>query len=477
MADQVTGDQTNTPKPVSNPSTVEGFIRSVNGSIAQVEIASSTYPALYDLLTSPETPQVMMEVYSQSRTSLACQILSSPDQLYRGMKVVGTGSDLQVPVGEGILGRVMDLFGNPQDGGGPIKATKKTSIYSKPPSLNIVKKDYEIIETGIKVFDFLTPLMRGGKVGFIGGAGVGKTILLTELLHNITMHYTNVTSVFAGVGERIREGQELYQRLSESKVLPRIAIMMGQMNENAAIRFRIAMAATSQAEYFRDAQKKDVLFFIDNMFRFVQAGNEVSVLLGTTPSEQAYQATLQTEISTIEDRLVATDSAAITSVQNIYVPADELTDAGVNAVMSFMDTAVVLSRAIAQKGLYPPIDLNQSSTSAFSKAVLGEKHFRVLTEFQLLLDNYNKLSHIVAIVGESELSSDNRVLYTRAKKIINYLTQPFFVTERQTGRKGVFVPKETTIKDIETILSGTVDEVPAERFLFVGSLQEGGVVK
>lgn len=458
-------------------SQVVGYIRSVKGQIAEVEMESENYPALAEILTNPNERGVILEVYSQSKNTLFCLILTSPEKLYRGMKVVGTGSDLKVPVGKAVLGRAIDLFGEPQDGAGPIKTDAFSPIYSKAPSLNIVRKDYQILETGIKVFDFLTPLMRGGKVGFIGGAGVGKTILLTELLHNVTMKYKNITSVFAGVGERIREGQELYQRLTESGVLSQTVIVLGQMNENAAVRFRVAMAAIAQAEYFRDTHKRDVLFFIDNMFRFVQAGNEVSVLLGTLPSEQAYQATLQSEISSLEDRLISTDAGAVTSIQNIYVPADEISDAGVTAIASFLDTAIVLSRTNAQKGLYPPVDLNQSSTSALSKTVLGEKHFKALTEFQGLLDNYNKLSHIVAIVGEAELSAENRLLYSRAQKIINYLTQPFFMTEKQTGKKGVFVPKETTVNDISILLSGALDEVPAERFLYLGSLKEGGIIK
>ncbi|MBI2600940.1 F0F1 ATP synthase subunit beta [Candidatus Daviesbacteria bacterium] len=452
-----------------------GFVRSVNGQIAQVEITDENYPTLAEVLINPDDPNVVLEVFSQQQNIVYCQILTQPDRLFRGMKLVGTGSDIKVPVGSKVLGRVIDLFGRPQDGFAQLHDSPHSSIYLKPPPINVVKKDYQILETGIKAIDFLTPMMRGGKIGFVGGAGVGKTILLTELLHNITMRYKNSTSVFAGVGERIREGQELYQRLAESKVLNNTAIILGQMNENAAIRFRVALAAATIAEYFRDIEKKDVLLFIDNMYRFVQAGNEVAVLLGTLPSEQGYQATLQTEISTIEDRLITTDNGAITSIQNIYVPADEIADAGVTTVMSFLDTAIVLSRQAAQKGFYPPIDFNQSSSSALSKAFLGEKHFKALTEFQQLLSNYNKLSHIVAIVGEAELSPENRILYSRTQKIINYLTQPFFVTEGQTGKAGVFVPKETTIDDILIILSGSLDEIPTEKFMFIGSLKQAGL--
>ncbi len=460
-----------------------GYIISVNGQIARVEIEGDTFPQSLEILYCPNDPAVILEVFSQSKNNIFCQILSSPDRLYRGMVVCGTGSDLKVPVGKAILGRVIDLFGAAKDNNGPILQNIKTSIYSKAPALSIIKSSYQILETGIKAIDFLTPVQRGGKVGFIGGAGVGKTILLTELLHNITLRTTQgkpaeeVYSVFAGVGERIREGQELYQRLKESGVLPKTIIVLGQMNENAAIRFRVALAAVAQAEYFRDVVKSDVLFFIDNMFRFVQAGAEIATLLGTIPSEQAYQATLQTEISVLEDRLIPTQNGSITSFQNVYVPADEITDAGVTAVMSFLDTAIVLSRSVAQKGIYPPIDLYASSSSTLSKAFLGEVHSKALTEFQKILENYNKLSHIVAIVGEEELSAENRILYNRTKKVINYLTQPFFMTEAQSGRKGVIVARNTTINDITMILSGSMDNIPAEKFLYIGSLAEGGILK
>lgn len=463
----------------------KGIIRSVNGQIAEVEIETENFPNLYEILTCPKDPKIIMEVFSEGKDSIFCLVLSSTDKLFRGMQVVGTGTDLKVPVGKAVLGRVIDLFGIARDKGKPIPPppqTDRVSIYSKAPSLNIVKTGYELLQTGIKAIDFLTPIQRGGKVGFVGGAGVGKTILLTELLHNITQQLTQgksakeVYSIFAGVGERIREGQELYQRLEESGVLKKTIIILGQMNENAAIRFRVALAAAAQAEYFRDVAKADVIFFIDNIFRFVQAGAEVATLLGTIPSEQAYQATLQTEISSLEDRLIPTENGTITSFQNIYVPADEITDAGVNAIMSLLDTSIVLSRSVAQKGMYPPIDLLQSTSATLTKAFLGEEHFSALTQFQQLLANYTQLSHIVAIVGESELSPENRILYNRTKKIINYLTQPFFMTETQSGKKGVSVPKDTTVKDIVMILSGSLDNIPADRFMYIGSLADAKII-
>lgn len=460
---------------------VSGTVTSINGQIATVEM-DDVFPQDLEILYCPNDPEVILEVYSQSKGNITCQILTNQDRLYRGMPILGSGYDLRVPVGKNVLGRVIDLFGNCRDSGKPIVKKELSSIYSKAPALSIVQSTYSILETGIKAIDFLTPIQKGGKVGFIGGAGVGKTILLTELLHNITLTQgqkqggKEVLSVFAGVGERIREGQELLQRLKESKVLSKTVIVLGQMNENAAIRYHIALAAAAQAEYFRDQLRADVLFFIDNMFRFVQAGAEVATLLGTIPSEQAYQATLQTDISTLEDRLIPTVNGSITSFQNVYVPADEISDAGVTSVMSFLDTAIVLSRSVAQKGIYPPIDLFQSSTSTLNKAFLGSLHFTALTQFQKLLENYNKLSHIVAIVGEEELSAENRLLYSRTKKIINYLTQPFSMTEKQTGRKGVVVPRLTTLNDITVILSGKLDSIPAEKFMYIGSLADAKII-
>lgn len=460
----------------TNSNQAFGVISSIKGQVAYVDIASNIFPSISEILISADNPEVMLEVYALSKQRIICQILSNPTKLYRGMKVSGTGSDFKIPVGKSLLGRVVNVLGLPQDGISSLNAEDKVSIYSRGPSITTVKKDYQILETGIKAIDFLTPIVKGGKIGLIGGAGVGKTILLTEILHNITMRNSNVSSVFAGVGERIREGQELFQRLVDSQVMPRTVIVIGQMNENPAIRFRTALAATALAEYFRDSLKMDVLFFMDNVYRFVQAGNEISVIMGTIPSEQAYQATLQTEISSLEDRLVATNDGSITSFQNVYVPADDLTDAGVSAVVSFLDTAIVLSRSVAQKGIYPPLDLSQSSSSTTSQTFVGAIHFKALTQFQQLLDNYNRLSHIVAILGEAELSPENRMLYDRTKKVINYLTQNFFVTEKQTGKKGVFVPRSTTVEDINIILSGKIDSISSEKFLYLGSLKEGGII-
>ncbi len=459
---------------------VEGIIKSVNGQIAQVEITTQSLPALLEILegesaNADSDTQVKLEVYFQIRNIASCLILSNPTALARGMKVHGSGSDLKIPVDKTVLGKIINLFGIPYVKGAiDYTPANKVSIYAKTPPINILKTSYQILETGIKAIDFLTPIFKGSKVGFVGGAGVGKTILITEMIHNITSKNQSI-SVFAGVGERIREGQELYQRLAQSGVLARTAIVLGQMNENAAVRFRVALAAITIAEYFRDTQKQDVLFFIDNMFRFLQAGNEVSTLLGTTPSDQGYQATMQTEISLVQDRLISTENGSITSVQAVYAPSDENNDPAITAIMEFLDTTIVLSRSVAQQGMFPSIDLFQSSSSAVTKTVLGETHFEALTVFQQMLDNYNKISHIVAIVGESELSTENRILYGRTKKVINYLTQSFFMTEAQTGRKGVYVDRQTTIQDIALILSGNLDTIPNDKFLYIGSLKEAGI--
>lgn len=451
-------------------SKVFGKIRSIRGQLATVQIESEALPFLFEILSCPQDPDLKLEVFYQEEAIAHTLILSQTVLMHRGMEVFGTGSELRIVVGDEILGRVINLFGDPQDGR-PLPTLSTVPIYAKAPLLNTIKSGFSVLETGIKAIDFLTPFPKGGKIGFIGGAGVGKTVLLTELIHNISTLHQGV-SVFAGVGERIREGQELYQRLVESKTIERTVLLLGQMNENAPIRFRVGLAGAAIAEYFRDQKKSDVLFFIDNMFRFVQAGMEVAMLLGTIPSEQGYQATLQTELSSLENRLIATENGSITSIQTVYVPSDELTDAGVNAIMGFLDTAVVLSRSIAQMGLYPSIDITLSSSSILSKSMLGEDHFQLLTAFQELLDRFNKLDHIVTIVGESELSPTDQIIYNRVQKVINYLTQPFFTTEIHTGRSGVYVPKQTTINDIKAILTGKLDEVPAEKLLYIGALKD-----
>src|SRR3989344_64580 len=450
---------------------IKGIVVQVQSQIAHVAIESSDLPGLGEILSCPQSPDVKLEVYSQSLNEILCLILSDPASLYRGMIVQSLRTDLKIPVGLQTLGRAINLFGDAQAGKGRINTKTFSSIYSRTPPINTIKNSFELLPSGIKAIDFLVPFTKGAKIGFIGGAGVGKTILMTELLHNITIRYQGV-SVFAGVGERIREGQELYQRMEELKVLKGVVLILGQMNENAVVRLRVAQAGATLAEYFRDSEKKDVLFFIDNMFRFIQAGSELATIIGTLPSEQGYQATLHREISTLEDRLVSTVNGSLTSIQTVYVPADELSDPGVSAIMSFLDVSIVLSRSNASLGIYPPIDPFLSQSSAASKNYLGTEHYEALIQVRQLLEHYKKISHIVAIIGESELAAEDQILYGRAKKIINYLTQPFFVTEAQTGRKGVYVQREDTIKDIKLILSGRLDNINTQKFLYIGSLRD-----
>lgn len=450
---------------------VIGVIKSINGSVVIIELQEDYQPIIGEVLSSNEDHEVILEVFAVDNKDLYCLSLSKGNVLYRNMTITTRGEQMLFPVGEGLLGRAVNLFGVSEDSKGDIQFEKKLPIYSLAPPFNILKNKSEILETGIKVIDFVAPFLRGGKVGLIGGAGVGKTVLITEMIHNITKFDTSV-SIFAGIGERIREGQELYERLEVSKTLSKIALVLGQMNENAAIRSRIANAAVTLAEYFRDERKKDVLFFIDNIYRFVQAGNEIATLLATLPSEQGYQATMQTEIANLEERLASTVNGSITSIQTVYLPSDEINDPGVTSALSFMDSVLVLSRSIAQMNLYPCVDLLQSTSSINSPSYIGENHYNVLTQFQDTISKFEELSKIVAIIGESELSPQDQIVFARAKKLKNYMTQPFFTTEQQTSRPGKIIPKEVTVSDVAAILSGKLDNVPEDRLLYIGPLKE-----
>lgn len=468
-----------TPPVVVEPvkQTFAGRVRSVRGQIVEVAYDETEgLPKFYDILTSPENTKLRLEVYAYSDDdSLFCLSLTKRSELYRNMPIISTGAPLQVIAGKSVMGRVFNLFGEPVDNKGPIKDPVYKSIYHDKSIPIEVITSQEILESGIKQIDFLTPFVKGGRIGFVGGAGVGKTVLMTELLHNITYKHEGM-SIFAGIGERIREGHELMKELEASKVIDRVALIFGQMNENAIIRFRIAWAASSLAEYFRDVEKKDVLFFADNVYRFIQAGAEVSAVLGSIPSELGYQATLETEISNFENRLVSTTSAGITSVQTVYVPADELSDVGVSAILSHLDAQVILSRDRASRGFYPPIDALASTSSTLSKRVVGDEHYAVATRALELLNNHQRLSRIVAIVGEAELSPYDQLIYQRAKKLINYMTQPFFTTESQTGKKGEQVERMTTVHDVAAIMSGKVDAIPPEKFMYIGSLEGAGLL-
>ncbi len=448
-----------------------GKIKSISGQIVKVEVESDTLPEIGEILTSTEDPNIRLEVYAYLNNHLLCLSLTENNNIYRNMSIITTKKPILLGVGPGLLGRVINLFGDPQDNKGPIQYKAQLPIYIKPPTFNVLKNSPTIQETGIKAIDFLSPFLKGSKVGFIGGAGVGKTILITEIIHNVTNAHHGV-SVFAGIGERVREGQELLENLEKSRILPNIALILGEMSENAAVRFRVASAAATLAEYFRDAEKRDVLLFIDNLYRFVQAGNELSTLTGAIPSEQGYQPTLQSELGYLEERLVSTLNGSITSIQTVYVPADDMTDPGVHSLMSYLDAVVVLSREVAQLGRYPAIDLYATSASILSTpAYIGQDHYELITRFQQTLSRYKELERIVAILGEAELSVSDQLTYARAKRLINYMTQPFFVTAAQTGRPGVYVTRAQTIADVKSILEGRLDKVPEDKVLYIGALK------
>lgn len=402
-----------------------------------------------------------------------CLLLSAGSNISKGAKVINTKRSIQVPVGEGVLGRVIDIFGAPRDGLGEIKRSVDRSIYQKPPPYQEISTRQDILEIGIKSIDLFSPIIKGGKIGLFGGAGVGKTILLTEIIHNIIMlQKTKNVSVFAGVGERVREGQELWESLKKSEVLPSVTLVLGTMGENSAVRYLTGFAAAAIAEYFRDELKSDVLFFIDNMFRFAQAGNELSTLMNTLPSEDGYQATLDSEMASIHERLVSTKNNAISTIEAIYIPNDDILDQGVQAIFPYLDSYVILSRAVYQEGRLPAVDLISSTSSAVDPDIVGKTHYDVALRAQDVLKKSISLDHIVSLVGESELSHEDQLVYRRAKKLRNYMTQSFFVAQNQTGRPGKYVDRLTTVSDVNEILGGVYDDVEDDKFLYIGTVKE-----
>jgi len=450
-----------------------GRVRGVRGQIVFIEREGEYRPQLNELLTSPEDESIKLEMHEyKSSHELSCLLLSPAKNLKRNMKVVSTGTQIKIPVGDGILGRVMNLYGDPEDDLGPIKSSELKSIYERASSVIDSKKSSKttFLETGIKVIDFFTPIVRGGKVGLVGGAGVGKTVLMTELLRNITNQYKGV-ALFAGIGERIREGHELWKSLQENNVLDRTVMILGHINENAAVRFRTAWAAATLAEYFRDEKQKDVLFFVDNVFRFLQAGSELSTLIGEIPSEFGYQPTLQTEIAEFESRLMSRDNAYVTSVQTVYVPADEFNNPSVAATLPHLDTVVVLSREISQQGRHPSVDPFKSRSSVIDRNIIGDDHYETVTRSIETLNKFERLSRIVAIVGEEELSAENQKMYQRAKKLLNYMTQSLSTTAIYNATPGVYIKRDVVVGDVKAILDGKVDDIPAEKFLYVGDIE------
>lgn len=450
-----------------------GRVIAILGQIVEVEFETDL-PSIHDILILEEDKTVWMEVYSSSgQKAFYCLLLSSSRSLQRGKTVINTKYPIRIPVGRTILGRVMDVFGTPIDGQAPVKADFFKPIFTPALHLEEIIIPHEVLQTGIKALDFFSPILKGGKVGLFGGAGVGKTVLLTEIIHNVViMSGGKNVSVFTGVGERVREGHELVESLRESKVLDSIALIFGQMGENPAIRFRTAVAGVTMAEYFRDVQKVNVLFFIDNIFRFAQAGYELATLMNTIPGEGGYQATLTSEMGGIHERLVSREDASITTFEAIYVPSDDVTDFAVQSVFPYLDANVVLSRQVYQEGRFPAVDLLSSASSALSTDVVGELHYRTFIEAQSLLKRAVALERIVSLIGESELPAQDQAYYKRSKILKSYMTQSFFVAEPQTGKKGQYVEVKDTVNDVRGILDGKYDKLEPEKLMFLGSLKD-----
>ncbi len=452
-----------------------GRIITARGQVVEVQFFEHQ-PRIYDLLYLEDYPETILEVYASSGPqTFYCLCLVHGDKVFRGGKVLNTGKPLSFPVGQNLLGKVVDPFGYAADGSGKIETEEAWPIHIAHPVIEI-STHQEVVETGIKVIDLFTPLIKGGKMGLFGGAGVGKTMLLTEILHNVVGSHADFVSVFAGVGERSREGLELYQSLQESGVMNASTLVFGQMGENPSSRFLSAFAALTIAEYYRDKMDKNVLFFIDNLFRFAQAGNEISTLTHTIPSEDGYQATLESEIAQFQERLVSTPTSIMSAVQAIYVPADDLLDHAVQTIFPYLDSVAVLSRSVYQEGILPAVDVLSSSSAALEPGIVGQAHYDVVLEARHLLKNAQALERIVSLVGENELSAEDQRIFQRARKLRYFMTQKFFTASAQRGQKGVFVPVKDTVESVAQILSGKYDTIPESHFLFIGTVQELGAV-
>ncbi len=456
------------------PATIKGKIISVEGQIAEVEFIDHA-PRIHDLLILEDDHGVRLEVYASSaRHTFFCFILAPSNLLRRGAFVINTGYPLTIAVGKELLGRVMDVFGQPLDGKPDFTAEGYLPIYGASPAYNNITVHQEILETGLKIVDLFCPFIRGGKIGLLGGAGVGKTVMLTELIHNIVLreHEKEVVSVFAGIGERTREGHELVEVLTQKDALKRVSVVLGPMGAPPALRVIGGYTAVTLVEYFRDYLQSDVLFFIDNVFRFAQAGNELSTVMRAIPSEDGYQATLSSELSTLHERLTSTTSGAVSTVEAVYIPNDDILDQAVQAVFSHLDSVVVFSRNVYQQQLLPAVDPLASYSSALNPQIAGELHYQTARDAQSLFKRAIALERVASLVGESELSPEDRLIYQRSIKLRNYLTQDLFVLEDQTSSPGKFIPRETMIGDVNRILRGDCDEISPEKFLYIGSLDE-----
>jgi F-type H+-transporting ATPase subunit beta len=450
-----------------------GKIVAIRGVVIDA-VFEGELPAIYNALeiSMPNDTKLVAEVQQHLGDNQVRAIaMDATDGLARGLEVVDTGAPISVPVGEETLGRIFNVLGEPIDEGEPVQAEQRWEIHRKAPAFEDLSPTAEIFETGIKVIDLLAPYVKGGKIGLFGGAGVGKTVLIQELINNIAQQHGG-RSVFAGVGERTREGNDLWLEMTESGVISKTALVYGQMNEPPGARLRVGLTGLTLAEYFRDEQGADVLFFIDNIFRFVQAGSEVSALLGRMPSAVGYQPTLATEMGELQERITSTNKGSITSVQAIYVPADDLTDPAPAASFAHLDATTVLSRDIASKGIYPAVDPLDSSSRILQPGLVSEDHYRTATRVQEVLQRYKDLQDIIAILGMDELSDEDKQTVARARKIELFLSQPFHVAEAFTGTPGIYVQLDTTIRSFQEILDGTHDDVPEQAFYLVGGIDD-----
>ena len=451
-----------------------GMVAAVQGPVIDVTFAHGTLPKIHEaLLLEANGRKYVMEVQAHiGDDTVRCIMMAGSEGIARGMEVSATGNGICVPVGECTLGRMFNVLGEPIDGEGDLPAGIETAcIHRKPPAFDEQRTEIEILETGIKVIDLLEPYAKGGKIGLFGGAGVGKTVLIQELIHNVATEHGGY-SVFAGVGERSREGNDLFYEMRESGVSQKTALVFGQMNETPGVRMRVALSGLTMAEYFRDRRNKDVLLFIDNIFRFVQAGSEVSTLLGRMPSAVGYQPTLANEMGALQERITSTKNGSVTSVQAVYVPADDLTDPAPSTTFTHLDATTVLSRKIAEQGIYPAVDPLGSNSRILEAAIVGDEHYRIARRVQETLQKYNELQDIIAILGMEELSDEDKLTVTRARKIQRFFAQPFHVAEKFTGISGIFVPIEETVKSFGAIIDGEMDRYPEDAFFNVGTIDD-----
>ena len=452
----------------------EGLITQVIGPVIDVEFKSGILPEIYDAIEIivDDNNKIIAEVQQHlGENRIRSVAMSSTDGIRRGMKVINTGESIKIPVGKNILGRILNVLGEPVDNAGAIDTDTYLPIHRPSPTLVDQNTDVEILETGIKAIDLLQPYQKGGKIGLFGGAGVGKTVLNMELIHNIASEHSGV-SVFGGVGERTREGNDLWNEMKESGVIDKVALIYGQMNEPPGARMRVGLSALTAAEYFRDYSKQDVLLFIDNIFRFVQAGSEVSALLGRMPSAVGYQPTLANEMGELQERITSTKDGSITSVQAIYVPADDLTDPAPATTFSHLDASTVLSRQIASLGIYPAVDPLASNSKVLDPLIIGDEHYNVARKVIEILQKYQELQDIIAILGMDELSEEDKETVNRARKVQKFLSQPFFVAEQFSGNAGRYVKLEDTIAGFKGIVEGEYDHIPEQAFYMAGTIED-----